>query len=663
MRAWSRVATSGGGTATLAARAARNEGTTKGSVGDWRHRWGPTAIAAAISVLALFAVVRLVYGDFHPVVDQVVYRAQAEALRDGSLTLPLDPDGGTLVFTAVRGDTAVAKYLPGTAAIGAASLVVTGSSGLATAAALVLLVVAVGGLGSAAGLSPRARALAALAVGLSPTVLALDARLLSYVPSLALATAAAWAVVASVRRPGWWPALVGGLLLGAALWFRQLEVVAWGAVLVVWLAWASGRARVAAARIAALVIGVVPSLIGIVLYDRAVTGGALTLPFAFVSPDDTPGFGLRRALPSDPYVPFTLVGGLRAAVSGLWTLLPWTAVGLALGVGAVVALRRGVRTRVTPLLVGLALVVPVAFVLQWSHKNALRGGHYDGVGPFYLVYVLPPLAVLGVAGLRTVRDRRVVAGVLVAAVAVQGLLLWAPLGRQLELQRDWAGFDREVEALGDAGLVLVDAPYLGQPFERLVPGLAPPGLVVTPAPTPAATFAALDRWPARRPVLAVTDLASVRGRQVPVPAVVPLVAPGAEGTLEGGFAVGCGPLATGSEVDVLVGDAGAPVACGSTGVRMALRPGRLELDAGDRHLFGVDIPQGASSIDVCVRLPGGGAQETACRHVPVLVAGDRVRWVLPGRTDPDAAVRGLADLVGPALAAATPPAALASSGP
>ncbi|MCD9622941.1 hypothetical protein [Rhabdothermincola salaria] len=646
-------------------------------------------VAVGVSLVGLALAASLVYDDFHPTVDHVVYEAQARALLDGSLTLPSDDPGGPLVFTATRGDGLVPKYLPGTAVLGAASHAVVGTFGLASVAAIVLLVVAVGGVARRVGLGPWGAALAGAAAGLSPMVLALDTRLLSYVPGVALGATSLWVVLAAVDQERLRLLVVAGAVLGATLFFRQLEAVAWGLVIVGWLAVTSrsrrwhgggprstdepfGQAHPGAGHIddaalptapgrqrrepwdaaLAFAAGAAPAIVAVVVTTWVLTGSPLRPPFVFVSPDDGPGFGLRRALDTDPFMGFDLLGGLWAAVVGAGLLLPWTAVGSALAVGAAVAVWRFGSNPAVVLLVALGAVVPLAYAVQWSHKNALRGGHYDAVGPFYLLWVVPPLAVLGLLGLRAVRPRLLVGALVVGALAVQATVLWAPVSRQLQLADAWAAFDAELSATEKPALVLLESRHRGKPFDDVASDSG--SVVAVPAEDPGPIFDAVERWPGRHTFVALTELESVEGRDVSVPQLHEVAVSAWATAHEGRVAVGCAGAPRGAAAEVVLrptGDIANPptgattVPCGSV-VALSVRADEVVLVVEGEPRGRVELAEGATSVSLCAGDPTSPARRAACRRVAVQREGDRTRWVLPGRLDADAGIRGVRDLVG-----------------
>jgi len=409
--------------------------------------WGPTAAAAGACVVVLLVWQAAFFDDHHPVVDHFAYAEQAEQLLDGNLTVP---DGEALSPTALRLSAPtdhgrVFKYLPGTAAVGAASLWLTDDDGLARVLALVLLVVATAGAADAMGWSPGRRALAGLLVGASPVVLSLDAVLLSYVPAVALCTTALWLVLLATVRPGSSRrtlVLLGGagLVLGATLLVRQIEVLAWLLVLCGWCAMRAGPpVGRRLAQVGVLLAGTLPGLIVVLLVDRAVTGAAFSLPFTVVSPDDGIGWGWRRVLPGDPLENFTLLDGVRTTPRATLDLLMWMLIGPALAVGAAVALWLGRRDPVRWLLAVLGAVVPLAFLFHWANAHAVWAGFYMSTGAFYYLACVPPLVLLGVDGLSRLPRRVVVAGVVVV-VAVQAAFLVSHL-------QDWKAVEDEPVAI------------------------------------------------------------------------------------------------------------------------------------------------------------------------------------------------------------------------
>jgi hypothetical protein len=281
--------------------------------------------------------------------------------------------------------------------------------------------------------------------------------LLSYIPALALMTTALWLVLsatgtgeetidrttsgldAPTAAPTAAPAAAAdadhdgrrallllaaaGLVLGLALLVRQIEIVAWIAVLAGWCLLRPGVAgRTRLLRTATLLLATLPGVAVVLAVNRHVTGSALEFPFTVVSPDDGMGWGLRRVLPTDALEHFGLGDGLRTTPRAAFDLVMWTLAGpaLAIGVGITLWVRR--RSPVRWLLAALAAVIPLAFLFHWANAHAVRAGFYMSVGPFYYLACVPPLVLLGVEGLARLPRRPLVAG-LVVVLALQGLFL------------------------------------------------------------------------------------------------------------------------------------------------------------------------------------------------------------------------------------------------
>ncbi len=444
------------GGATLASRPSR-------PVGPRLRAWGPTLLVAGACIAVLVGWHGVFYDTRHPVVDHVAYEVQAEQLLEGHLVVPDEVQLSPTVapFTAPAPDGRAFKYLPGTATLGAVSIWLSGDIGLALAATLGLVAVATSGAAGALGWSPWRRALAAALVAASPVVLSNGTALLSYVPALACLTTALWLVLAATGPhgrargapvdPAGWPggALAGvtaaGLLLGATLLVRQVEVVAWIGVFVIWCALRPGATpRARGLQAAALLAGTVPGFVAVLVLDHHITGDALQIPFTLVSPTDRIGWGSRRVFTTDAAETFTLVKGLRTTPRATFDLVMWTLLGPALAVGAVIAAWVRRRSPAHMLLVALGLTIPIVFLFTWANAHAVQAGFYMRVGPFYLLPCIPPLVLLGVDGLAQL-PRKALGLVVVAALALQLPFLVDHLGDQVT--------NRTERALVDAGPV------------------------------------------------------------------------------------------------------------------------------------------------------------------------------------------------------------------
>ena len=393
-------------------------------------------------------------------IDHVAYREQAEQLLDGHLSMPLDDDAPSWAvrFTTVTDHGRVFKYLPGTAAIGAASIELTGDVGLALAGSLGLVVLATSGVAGRLGWSPQpaggGRA-ARRRVARGPLQQHRPAEL------RALAGAVDDRRVDGARRHLDRPAappsptspddhdrprsptgdrhrlllLAGaGLVLGFALLVRQIEVVTWTARArrLVPAAPRRPRAGTRVTQAATLLVATIPGILVVLAVNRHVTGDPLQFPFTLVSPQDGMGWGLRRVLPTDALETFHLSDGVRTTPRASFDLLLWTLAGPALAVGAAVTI--WVRRR-SPRSTGCwscwPASIPLAFLFHWANAHAVRGGFYMTVGPFYYLPCVPPLVLLGVEGLARLPRRAVVAVVAVVLLVQAAFLtnhLWRPVG-------------------------------------------------------------------------------------------------------------------------------------------------------------------------------------------------------------------------------------------
>jgi hypothetical protein len=605
-----------------------------------RRPWAwPAALALVLCAAAVLpqVVAARLYPGMSPVLDAAVYTRQADALAEGDLALPAEDvtERTHPFFTTYRDGRYVFKYLPGTAAVLAAGVAVTGSWRPAVAATCALLALAAWGLCRALGGTRRAAVLAAAVVALSPMTMSLGGFPLSYVPAAALAAAGMWAAVESEAADRAGLRAAAGALFGAALWCRQLEVVAWLAVLAAWLAVTRRRAgRPVLRPLVELAAGAAPFLVGMAAFDWAVVGAPWRLPFS-LTPSDTLGFGTRRVLPGAPayeYGPQEAWDGLRLGAGAFATWLAASAAVLAAAAWA--AARRLVRR---PLPVALAVVVPAAMTLFWGTWYVVSGpglSIYDRVGPFYLVASLVPVAVLAGAGLDAwLAARR--GPVLVAAAVVAAVALQAPaLARRLDLvgqeQDRWVAFAHRLDELTAGGaLVLVDAGHLDAPFQdlrRLDPGPGPDYVTADPAEVDLGAVADLA---AGRPLVRATievDFLS-DGTLVGRPEARPVdLQRGAR--LEAELRVTPPAGTTAVEAVVRAGgqEASVDLPAGASTVDLTAGPGGLAL--GGAH---VDLPTGPVLAEVALRstVPGEPERVTTTRFPVDRPSAGEVRWLVP----------------------------------
>ena len=224
----------------------------------------------------------------------------------------------------------------------------------------------------------------------------------------------AWGV-AVFARP--YDALLGGVALAVAIVVRErarlvelLPVVAWA------------------------VAGTVLPLVALLLFDRAMTGSALRLPFNLLEPSDRPGFGLRRTLPSDAPTDY----GLREAGSALGRNLllvgAWTGGGL---LACALAVATFVRRRLPAggFLVALLVVWPLGYFFFWG--SYLTAYVWDGalfLGPYYYLPMTVAISIGAAVSLADLLQWRMSLGAVagVALLALSGTVAGPTLAEQRE---------------------------------------------------------------------------------------------------------------------------------------------------------------------------------------------------------------------------------------
>lgn len=404
--------------------------------------------------------------------DEGVYLAQAHALTQGRLTLPLPADAQAHQpwLFAIRDGAYVSKYLPVAAACYAAGLALFSSVVpvlVAMAMAVPVLTYRLGGrLGMSAGRSAAAAAL----FGLSPAVLVQSGLALSYLPFLVLMLGCWIAVFRAAdsvgAAAGGWAALAGGLgALGGCV--RPMDGLLMLGPALLWLTLRHHHRR----RVApAVVAGAAPIAVLVMAYDRHVTGSAVRLPFSLLEPADSLGFGGRRFFPEDMlhhYGPAQAIAG--TARHFLVEPAQWIFGFLAVLVLACWAARRGgsagERHR---LLLGCSALTLAGYVCFWGpyHASVIWGGTRT-FGP---LYSLAPIAPLVLAALTVPLGTRALVGLLALAGVHPVVHGTDALARA---QRD-NRTTTEILALAAAArpsLLEVDPPYLGHPVTGLGGGL------------------------------------------------------------------------------------------------------------------------------------------------------------------------------------------------
>ena len=395
--------------------------------------------------------------------DEGIYLLQSDALAHGRLAPvadPRDPAAYQPWFSATRDDRYVLKYSPVHASVLAAAAVASGSprTGLgAIAAAQVLLVMV---LARELGASRRAALAGGVLFATAPLVLQLDITYLSYGTSLVLLLGAAAASWRAHRTASRGMAGLAGLCWGLALFARPYDAalfgLALGAALLVRhrglprldrppLGWLAGAA----------VLGAVAPVLGLLAFDNTMTGEAWRLPFHLLEPRDAPGLGLRRSLPSDAFLNYTLGDAAASLGRNLLLVAVWTGGGV---LGCCLAVTTIARRRLdgAGLVVAVLVVWPVGYAFFWGSYVAAY--LWDGalfLGPFYYLPMVAMLAIAGGVGLVDLWRRIPAAGV--AAVVAAAALVAAVAVPRLAEQHDRSA---PRQAVAHAVAARVEAPAL-----------------------------------------------------------------------------------------------------------------------------------------------------------------------------------------------------------
>jgi len=445
---------------------------------DLRFATGPASRpgrwVGLIAVLSALVAVGLAAGVFpHLSIDndEAIYRLQAETLAQGHLfpAAPRPAGSFTPWLAAVVGDHYVLKYPPVVTALPAVSIRLTGSWLPALAVVAAAAVVATYHLGVAALGDRKAATVGTALFASSPLVLVQSALLLPYLPTLVLLELAALGLLRGYRAGRAGPMLAAGLAGGLALWSRPYDALLFFGPLLGWALWRAGSGGARACGLGWLAVGAAPAVAGMLTYNRASTGSARRPPFALSEPRDAIGFGLRAMYPTDAGRLFTPLRGLSGMAEHVGLLaLGWVAGGVLLfGLAVRAVTRRQVRGPVLALVAG-AVALAVGYVGVWGTWNAaVLWGGVRYVGPFYLLPVLVPLALVGGRALPELvrRRRRLAVRVGVAGALLSSLVLAVALIADARYTRHDASVSRAVESLGGRPLVFFAgaAPYLQHP--------------------------------------------------------------------------------------------------------------------------------------------------------------------------------------------------------
>jgi 4-amino-4-deoxy-L-arabinose transferase-like glycosyltransferase len=376
-----------------------------------RRDW-PVLVLAALAVAATL----LVRHSFFPYgfsgdADEGTYVLQAHLLLDGHLTLPAGSFTGAFRpwLTGESDGHVFTQYLPGWPAMLAGSSVLLGSMMWAPVLAAAGWVIAVYALTMELLADRRTATIAAGLLGCSPILLVHGVVYLPYAFSAATLTAAVTCLLRGMRLGTKVSLVSAGMLSGVALLTRPFDLLLVAAPTLLFLT-AGHRTRLvdAGRALGWVAAGSAPFVLLLLLFDLAVTGHPFLTPLSAADPLNRFGFGVRRLMPGEPTVEYsvsTAVLSLRANVHGMAS---WLFGGPAVAGLAAVGLSFRSRRRERLLLGALAVAFPVGYFFWWGTALSAHGA-VNGIGPHYYLPAFGPLVILAadasVRAYRTVRVR------------------------------------------------------------------------------------------------------------------------------------------------------------------------------------------------------------------------------------------------------------------
>lgn len=351
-------------------------------------------LLALVGLAATVWIARDVLEAIPHVQDDVAYLFQARTLALGRLSVPLPPvpEAFEHEFILMRDDQWFGKYPPGHPALLVIGVLV-GAPWLVSpiAAALTLPLIVLCGrrlYGGGTGL------LAGLLLLSSPFFLFMSGSTMAHATSLFLAALATWLALVSLDRDRVWPLVACGVALGWLIASRSLTGLGLSAPLLAWLAVERLRRRRSLPALGWLALGLAWPLIGLLAYNRALTGSPLLNPFELWWDFDRVGFGPQVGMHGGHDLGRAL-GNLKVNLDQLQVLLfGWpTYVTLAF---AALPFATGRWRSGDWLCLGMALSLAGAYLYYWA----------DGLmfGPRYLYEASGALALLTARGIVTAAE-------------------------------------------------------------------------------------------------------------------------------------------------------------------------------------------------------------------------------------------------------------------
>jgi hypothetical protein len=408
------------------------------SIGIGPPRFVVRALVAVLTIgtfFGAFVVAHELFPDRSPNNDEAVYVYQAEILRSGHLTLPVDANTDFVRpwMSGTHDGHLVMVFQPVFPAVLALSDLLFGSMRVAVALIAAACIPLAYRLTTVLLDDERAGVVAAVLFAASPLVIVHSGLYLEYLFAVALEMGVLLLVAGAVpgddrrdARPI--PAGRGrtarltfaGLLHGVLFFTRPLEAIVLGIVVVVYLALARRPLASVARSVRSIIVGALPIVVLCLAYNAATTGNPLRFPLWATGGDNAFGFGPRKIAAGSPVTDFRLHDAWFALRVNLRAFPHWFAGGLvSIGFAAygTVQLWRAGRRSVVLTLAALSVLVPLAYFSYWGNLLiAMRGRSL--FGPHYYLALLIPAVVVTSAGIVDVarRGRHLAVGAMAIAL-------------------------------------------------------------------------------------------------------------------------------------------------------------------------------------------------------------------------------------------------------
>ncbi len=364
------------------------------------RRWPFLAAAAGLAVVLSAMYACFVLDRMPHVIDELAMLFQAKNFAAGRFYAQTPPmvEAFDCEFIVVDGERWYGKYLPGPSLLlvpgvwlGATWIV---NPLLGAVAIMLLFVLARQLFGEHVG------RLAVLLALVSPFWLMTFASQMSHPGCTTVLLVFAVFMVKATRPAGRsYHAVVAGLALAGAVWFRPYTAMVWAVPWLVYGLVAVVRRRTPRAMVPWFAVSVVIGVLPLFAYNKILTGDALLMPFVKYAPTDRLGFGWDVGL---PYAAPGHLGGGHTLTKGLnnmalqvdalsRTLLGWPRGVLLLVVigGLYSALRwHGL------MVLGLGVSLPIAYVFYHFGTPCYGPRYYASALPAYLILVAIGLGAL-----------------------------------------------------------------------------------------------------------------------------------------------------------------------------------------------------------------------------------------------------------------------------